>query len=253
MFNSILENFPKEKDYRIYVEPFGGTYTVGLHMDYLPPIEIYNDLEKNVYSLYKVLKNSEMYDEFLKRVSLTPFSEDERREAKEKLEDDSISIIDRAVYFFVMNRMSHNGIGGISLNMVVRRGMSKSVSDYLSAIDRMPELHERLSRVLILNRDAIGLMDKFSQENCFLYCDPPYVWDTRGATRYKMDNNNEWHESFVDCCIRSNAKILISGYEHPIYDRLEQNGFTKVTFNVNTITGTGKPKTKTEALWKNYP
>ena len=51
MFNEIIKHFP-EPTYKIYVEPFSGTYTVGLHMSYIPEIEVFNDLEKNVYTLY---------------------------------------------------------------------------------------------------------------------------------------------------------------------------------------------------------
>ena len=48
------------------------------------------------------------------------------------------------------------------------------------------------------------------------------------------------------------------GYKWVYYDplgqdkKLEENGFTKVEFNVNTIDGNRKPKTKTETLWRNY-
>jgi DNA adenine methylase len=251
MFNEIIKHFP-EPTYKIYVEPFSGTYTVGLHMPYIPEIEVFNDLEKNVYTLYKVIRDDELFEKFKLKVSLTPYSEDMRYEAKEHLKNDDLSDIDRAYYFFILNRFSHNGIGGFSVNLVTRRKMSKSVSDYLSAVDRLEELHQRLQHILVYNRDGLELMVKFSQENCFLYCDPPYVWSTRGATRYIIDNDSEWHKKFVEKCIASNAKILISGYDCDEYKPLEENGFTKISFDVNTIDGTLKPKIKTECLWKNY-
>ena len=251
MFNEIIKNFP-EPTYKIYAEPFSGTYTVGLHMPYIPEIEVFNDLEKNVYTLYKVIRDEELFEKFKMKVSLTPYSEDMRYEAKEMLKKQELDEIDRAYYFFVQNRFSHNGIGGFSVNLVTRRKMSKSVSDYLSAIDRLPELHQRLQHVLVYNRDGLELMDKFNQDNCFLYCDPPYVWSTRGATRYIVDNDSEWHKKFVEKCIASNAKILVSGYDCEEYIPLEEHGFNKVSFDVNTIDGTLKPKVKTECLWKNY-
>ena len=46
MFNEILRHFPPAESYRTYIEPFGGSYVVGLNMPYIPPVEIYNDLEK---------------------------------------------------------------------------------------------------------------------------------------------------------------------------------------------------------------
>ena len=57
-YNKIIEHFPTEP-YDIYVEPYGGTYIVGLKKPEVP-IEVYNDLEQNVYSLYKVLGDKEL-------------------------------------------------------------------------------------------------------------------------------------------------------------------------------------------------
>lgn len=251
MYKEIIANFP-EPSYRCYIEPFSGTYTVGLHMPYIPPVEIFNDLNKNVYALYKVLRDESMFNEFIKLVELTPYSEDMRYEAKDKLNDDGISDVERAYYFYIFNRFSMNGIGGFSVNLLVRRNMSKSVSDFLSSVDRMPELHERLKHVIVYNRDALELMDKFNAEDCFLYCDPPYVWSTRGTQRYDVDQDDEFHKRFVDKCLESKSKLLISGYDSPIYDKLVEKGFNKVKFDVSTTDGNRKPKTKTEVLWRNY-
>ena len=44
----------------------------------------------------------------------------------------------------------------------------------LSCIDRLPELHQRLSRVIVTNKDGIDLVKKYNTENTFLYLDPPY-------------------------------------------------------------------------------
>ena len=251
MYKEIISNFP-EPNYKTYVEPFSGTYTVGLHMPYIPPVEVFNDLNRNVYCLYRVLREEPLFNEFIRLVELTPYSEDMRYEAKDKLNDDSISDVERAYYFYIFNRFSMNGIGGFSVNLLIRRNMSKSVSDFLSSVDRMTELHERLKHVIVYNRDALELMDKFNAEDCFLYCDPPYVWSTRGKQRYDVDQDDDFHRRFVDKCLESKSKLLISGYDSTIYDKLVENGFNKVTFGVSTIDGTRKPKTKTEVLWKNY-
>ena len=251
MLGKIYPHFP-EPTYDVYIEPFAGSYSVGFNMPYIPPIEIMNDLNGNVYSLYKVIQDEGMFNQFKNRLDLTPYSEDLRYEAIDELKRDDLSMVERAYWFFVRNRLSRNGIGGFSVNLLIRRNMAKSVSDYLSAIDGLPELHARLSKTIIYNRDALDLMDKYNQSNCFIYCDPPYVWSTRGATRYDIDQDDEFHKKFIDKCINSKAKILISGYDNDLYTRLEENGFTKVLFDVKTVSGTGEKKTKTEALWKNY-
>lgn len=253
MYKKILEHFPKDNDYTTYVEPFGGSYTVGLHMPYIPPIEIWNDLEKNVFSLYSVIQNKEMFEKFALRANSIVYSEALRDEYKELLsKDNGLSVEDRAFYFFYVNRSSHNGIGGFSQNIYIRRGMAKSISDYLSAVDRLPELHSRLQHVLFLNRDYSDVMEKYSNKDCFLYCDPPYVWSTRGATRYNCEMTDDDHRKFIDLCAKSHARILVSGYESEIYNSLEESGFKKITFDVTVMDGNYNAKKATEALWKNY-
>lgn len=251
MFKNIIEQFPDKSEYDIYIEPFGGSFSVGLQKE-PHGTEIYNDLEKNVYSLYKVLSDPELFKIFKDKCDLTFYSDDIRKTLKEFLKQENIDIIDRAFYFFYVNRTSHNGVGGFSMNTVIRRNMSKSVSDFLSSIDRLPELHNRLSRVMVSNIDGIELIKRYDNARTFIYCDPPYEQSTRTSTRYSVDMDRSGHENFLETVINSNAKILISGYDCELYDTLTENGFTKIDFEVKTISGNFKPKTKIETLWKNY-
>jgi len=251
MYNKIIKYFPPKETYNTYIEPFAGSYSIGLKKDPVE-IEIYNDMDQNVYSLYKVLADPVMYKEFKRNCDLVYYSEDIRSEHIKKLKTETMSMVDRAFSFFYVNRTSHNGVGGFSKNTYVRRSMSKSVSDFLSAIDRLPELHDRLSKIIVTNTDGMGLIRKFNRENVFLYCDPPYEQSTRTSTRYKVDMDREGHLDFLDSVMKSEAKILISGYDCELYDVLGENGFNKVSFEVKTIDGNFKPKTKTEYLYYNY-
>lgn len=253
MYNEILKYFPNSNEYDTYIEAFAGSFALGLKMDPTPPIQIYNDLEQNIYSLYKVLSDPEMFKIFKEKCDLVLYSEDIRAEFIRNLKTEDLSMIDRAFNFFYVNRTSHNGMGGFSKNTYIRRGMSKSISDFLSSIDRLDELHNRLSRVIVTNTDGIELIKKYNSPNVFLYNDPPYHWSQRTSTRYKVDMDNDGHIRFLDACINSRSKILISGYDCELYDILSKNGFSKVSFEVKTISGNFQPKTKTEYLYYNYP
>lgn len=251
MFNNILEYFPKKSTYNTYIEPFGGSFSIGLKLD-PAEIEIYNDLERNVYSLYKALSDPQMFKEFKEKCDLVLYSEDIRSEFIQNLKTEDLSVVDRAFNFFYVNRTSHNGVGGFSKSTCIRRGMSKSVSDFLSSIDRMPELHNRLSRIIVTNTDGIELIKRYNMKNVFFYCDPPYEQSTRTAARYKVDMNRDGHIDFLNAVIESKAKILISGYDCQLYDILGENGFKKISFDVKVVGGNFKPKTKTEYLYYNY-
>lgn len=43
MFNKIIEHFPDSSTYDTYIEPFGGSFSIGLKKPNETPIEIYND------------------------------------------------------------------------------------------------------------------------------------------------------------------------------------------------------------------
>lgn len=252
MYNKILPFFPDKSTYNIYVEPFAGSFIIGFKKP-MTEVEIYNDSYKSVYALYKVLSDKEMYEEFKAKCDLVHYSKDIREENLKKLETSDLSMVERAFAFFYVNRTSHNGNGGLSMNTAIRRNMSKSVSDMLSAIDKLPELHERLSRVMVTNDDGVSLIRKYDKPNVMIYADPPYVHETRGSARYPEDMTTEKHKEFLEVCKDSKAKILISGYDNELYEQhLVSSGWHKQHFLVNTTSNSFKPKTKIETLWWNY-
>lgn len=253
MLKSILEKFPTEGTYNTYIEPYGGSGVVLLNKPQVP-VEIYNDLNLNVTNFFDVLADREKFAVFRDRLQLLPYSEVYRACFKHKLKTNSFdSDVDRAVAFFYINRTSVNAVGGFSINTVVRRKLSKSVSDYLSVVDRLEEVHQRLSNVLISQKDALELLDTYDRDGVFFYLDPPYEHSTRGTARYEIDADLDHHKKLVERLLNLKlAKVLLSGYDTPVYKPLEDSGWEKTNFNVNTVSGNGSPKTKTECLWRNY-
>ena len=247
MFNKIYEQFPE--NYNTYIEPFAGSFSLGLKQS--APIEIYNDLEQNVYTLYNVISDKDLFEKFKFKADLIPFSEDNRKEYKIKLKEDNLSEVDRAFYYFYVNRTSHSGSGGFTTSNVIRRNMSKSTSDYLSAVDRLEDLHQRLSKVIIMNRDGISIIEKYNNPDVFMYCDPPYHHSTRTSARYKQDLDNNAQIEFLNAVNQSKSKILISGYNNDIYSEYLKD-WEEISFVVKTMSGKYEKKEKTEVLWKNY-
>jgi DNA adenine methylase len=244
--NHIYPYFPE--DYTCYIEPFGGAYSVGMKQQ--SPIEIYNDLDQNIYSLFKVLQSPFLFDEFKGKCDLTYYSDDIRKECVEKLKNPSISILERAYCFFITNRLSINGLGKTLSVTVweVRRGMAKRVSDVLSIIDHLYDFHQRISRLTVLNEDGIHLIEKSDREDVFIYADPPYIWDTRSSNyRYPCDMDYTDQKRFIEAVLQlKKAKILISGYDNDLYTELEANGFHKAVAYVHPR------RSQKEYLWFNY-
>lgn len=251
MIKEINKYDPPIDSYHIYCEPFGGSGAKLFSRD-LGHVEIYNDLYQNVYSLYKVIADQGLFSKFKEKCDLALYSEQLRSEFKDKLKQNDIDILNRAFYYWYVNRTSHNGIGGISTNCYIRRNMSKSTSDFLSCVDRLKELHDRLSPVIILNRDALEVIKKYDAPNTFFYLDPPYSWETRTSTRYAVDFNPKQQKELIDLLLKMKGKVLLSGYINDEYKRLEDVGWKRIEFEVKTVSGNFEKKTKIESLWKNY-
>lgn len=230
MMKEIQSHFPDHLESYIFIDGFGGGGSAIFSKDQYG-VEIYNDLNRNLYSLFKVLQDSDLFIEFKKRCDLSPYSRDFRNEYKEKLKESNLSLLDRAFMYFYVNRTSFNGVGSFNVNTSIRRKISKSVSDYLSSIDALPELHYRLSSVIIENMDIMDLLQKYNTPSTFYYLDPPYVHSTRKSTaRYEVEMSDAQHEQMIDVIVHHNAKFVISGYDNSIYNKLLDFGFQKKDF-----------------------
>ncbi len=82
-----------------------------------------------------------------------------------------------------------------------------------------------------------------------LYCDPPYLLTTRGNRAYYEHEMTEADHRRLLAVLKSiNARVLLSGYRSPLYDR-ELADWNRVEFQAMTRGGTPA----TEVLWFNYP
>jgi len=263
LYKTIISEFPSDfgSDTRtcndgsadIYIEPFGGSGTILFHKK-PSPIEVYNDLEHNVYSFFKVLSNPKRFKAFQKKCGLIFYSRDLFNEYNYALRNHDLSMEDRAFYFFYVNRVAYNGVGSFSCSVnAVRRGMSKPVSDMLSTIDRLPEVHQRLKNVIVESIDGLKLIKKYDKPTAFFYLDPPYHHSTRSGARYDVDMNNDKQEELLRVLEGvKDARILLSGYNCDLFDNLLDCGWNRVDFGVNTQSGKRESKSKVESLWRNY-
>lgn len=249
--NKIIKYFPIGYQSMTYIEPFCGSAALLFHKE-RSQVEIINDLDNNIYSFFKVLIDKDLFTRFKDMCDLTPYSEKLLKEYTNDLKSE-LDIVDRAYKYFYCNRVSYNGLGGFSSSSVVRRNMSKSVSDFLSAIDGLYETHNRLSGVIVHNTDAIKLIEKWDKENTFIYSDSPYANETRSAGRYKHDMTDDDQDKYLNTLLNIKyAKVLVSGYNCDRYSVLENKGWKRVDMEIKTQNNNRKGKSKIESLWFNY-
>ena len=99
--------------------------------------------------------------------------------------------------------------------------------------------------------DSVNRINKLPlTPDTFIYCDPPYLLDTRAdpRPRYKFEYTTEQHQEFLDVIKILPCKIMISGYWSELYaTRLK--GWWTHSYQAVTRGGT----LATEWIWMNYP
>ncbi len=256
----IIELMPKHTH---YVEPFFGGGAVLLAKPYEGISEVINDLNYRLTNFWKVLQDDELFSQFEKIINAVPFSEVEW----ECADPDNCNVhprtpwsyVEDAVAFFIRYRQSRQGLGKdfatLSRNRV-RRGMNEQASAWWSAVEDLPEAHERMKRVVILNKDACKVIQQQDGENTLFYCDPPYIQETRTAKSVygEFEMTDEQHADFLYTIGLITGKFIVSGYRCKLYDNwAEAYGFNRVDIEIdNKASSSATKPIKTESLWMNY-
>lgn len=217
--------------HKFYCEPFGGGATVMLAK---PPVavETYNDLDSGLYDFFTTLADPRAFNEFYRRVEALPYSRQLYNEARATWQNEQDKI-KRVVLWYVLARQSFAGRFGSSWGTVVTtsaRGRAETANTWKSAIDQLPQVHARLQRVQIENKPAIDCIAQYDTPDTLFYCDPPYVLDTRSAGGYTHELTDDMHSELVDAILSVKGSVVLSGYNHPLYNRLEDNGYTRLDY-----------------------
>lgn len=251
MAKDIISLFPK---HNMYVEGFGGAGHV-LFRKERSNLEVYNDMHNGLYLIFKFLRDNN--EEFIRRLTLTPYSREEFNNSKDWFQEEDEIEKARKFYVRTMQSVASNG-GWCYAKSKSRRGMCQSVSRWLGNIEEnLAGALERLKEVQIENLDIFDLIDKYDKEDTLFYLDPPYVPDTRKQKKsYDYEMSEEKHEELVSKLLTVKGKVILSGYDNKIYNRLINNGWKKVFLGEFNKTGqkdnNGKMTKGKEFVWINY-
>jgi DNA adenine methylase len=242
----IIEQFP---EHRVYLEPFGGAASVLLNKR---PVEVeaYNDLDLRITRLFRALQKQGA--EFVERVRFIPYSQKEFQDAKSYAP--GASDLDMAVCDFVRWRQSFGGAGkGWSCTTSrARGGMAGDVNAWWTAIDQLPEIIERLKRVEILHQPAIKAIRRFDAPDVLVYCDPPYVHETRSQSStevYGVEMSDDDHRELAGVLNGCSSAVVLSGYPSGLYGEL-YGGWRQVHIEIANHSAGGEWKErKIEMLW----
>jgi DNA adenine methylase len=188
-----IVNEMRRYEHKRYIEPFGGGAAV---LFAKPPsqCEVYNDVYSDLVTFYKVLKDPYQYELLSRIIECTPYSREVYSDSRRALEDKETSEVERARAFFVCMRQSFSNLMN---SWSTPSECSRTVASltYWKAIDRLPEVHERLKNVHIENLDAIECIKKYANTRSLIYVDPPYISGTRVAPKtYRHEYTDEQHK-----------------------------------------------------------
>ena len=87
----------------------------------------------------------------------------------------------------------------------------------------------------------------FNYENVLIYCDPPYMLETRHGKQYRCEMSDSDHEELLDMLLRHKGYVIISGYDTALYNDMLRswNRFEKISY-------TQVVAKKKEIIWMNY-
>ena len=268
MLDDLLPLIPYDE---LFVDVFGGGGSVLLNRR-TSPVEVYNDLDSNLVNLFRVMQHPSDHIELERRLRSTLYSKEEFVKAIHIIDGTSqpADHIEQAWAMFVNMNQSVVGRvrrtqGNWSRAAISVSGESAVVAGWKSLVNRLGGVYDRLSGVQVDQRDAIECTQYWDGPNTVLYVDPPYVHDTRVETEYYAhEMSNAQHEDLISALLDVRGFAVVSGYDHPIYQRLEEHGWTRIEFDrVTTMTasqrGKGedwdrevKPRGKrTEVVWLN--
>jgi DNA adenine methylase len=188
-----------------YIEPFGGAAWVMLFKERWAGLEVYNDLDNRLVSLFLQVKYHP--EELIRELDLMVAS---RQLFGQILRQEGLTEIQRAARFLWIITRSFGGKGD-SFGTSQKQG----VSSLLNRLDRIRELHTRLDRVVIENLDYAELIVKYDHPDNFFYCDPPYT------TGYTYANSKRFsHEALRDVLGKVKGRWMLSYNDDPFVHEL---------------------------------
>lgn len=224
----ILMSFPLIVDR--YIEVFGGGATILLSKQ-PSKFEVYNDFNSDLVNMFRCIKEKplsffryagcfplnsrlefQMLLDFINcrepdfsninkeiQVAQEQFNEEDSRELIEALSGKAkMYDVERAAAFYKLIRYSYGSAG---------KNFGGQPVNLARTLENIYAVANRLSNVVIENKDFESLIKQYDRPNSFFYLDPPYV-ETEG--HYMVDFPREDHFRLYECLKNIKGKFLLS-------------------------------------------
>lgn len=207
--DEILARFPR--NYKRYIEVFGGAGWVLFHKPPGNDFEVFNDFNGNLVNLYRCVR--EQPDALRNELRYMLNSRLDFEYMKGMLHSQAVlPDVRRAAYYYALIRYSY------------ATGTSTFGSQPHAMWNNFPLIESaagRLQKVVIENKDCVKLIRQYDRPESFFYCDPPYY----NADQYyeAVSSDGFDHAGLADALLGIKGKFLLSYNDCPeiraLYDR----------------------------------
>lgn len=244
----VIKHFPLVSEYSTYVEPYGGAAGVLIQKE-RSYAEVYNDLDGDVVNLFRVLRDPRMCQRLVDAVALTPYARNEFEIAYKPTRNR----VERARRLLVRASMGFGSAGATKGQTGFRIDSHRVYGTAQHIWTRLPPnivaVADRLTGVLIENRDAIRVMNDHDAPRTLHFVDPPYLPETRagGNRYYRHEMTVEQHQELLTSVRQLEGYVVICGYPSDLYnDYLNDWQRVETTSRISANRGTAL---RTECIW----
>jgi DNA adenine methylase len=246
----IIQHFPA---HRVYVEPFGGGASVLLQKPRAYS-EVYNDLDGELVSLFRVLRDPAQARELRRLLELTLYARAEFEAAYASTIADPIESARRLIVRSFMgigcSALTHApGKSHTGFRSVLEPNGGLRARGWATFTDNLTAIVERMRGVVVEQMPAAECVAKFDSPKSLIYCDPPYPKSTRkdAGDDYRHEMTDDDHRELAGALRTAKGMVIVSGYPCELYDSELFVGWHRV----ERTAFADKAQKRTEVLWIN--
>jgi DNA adenine methylase len=235
--------------HRAYVEPFLGGGSILLNK---PEVgrEIVGDLDAGLVNFWQMLRDH--HGDMAFWLKDMPYGRETWAHYTRSDPENPWTELGYALAFLVRNRFSRGGLGkDFAWSDRLRGGQPGDVNAWDTIRAELPAIAERVRDVEFHCCDALRLIRRNDAPDALIYCDPPYLHETRTARKaYDHEMTTDQHRELLAVLVDCKGKVFLSGYRNPLYDGALA-GWTRHEFDLPNHSGQGKSKQRRiECLWE---
>ena len=188
-----------------YVEAFAGGAALFFMRPQPAPVEVLNDLNGDLVTLYRVVQNH--LEEFIRQFKWA-LSSRQIFEWQKMTRPETLTDIQRAARFFYLQQ---HAFGSKATGQTFGTATTAPPINLLRIEENLSAAWQRLAGTYVERLPWLDCAERYDRPHTFFYMDPPY-WQTEG---YGVDFPFEQYEQMADFMRRCKGKVMVSINDHP--------------------------------------